>query len=187
MKNNTEEAAKQTAIQRAKKEFERLKENATIRDQIYLDGVLAVLDTCEKEALADASKEEPKGLEELRYPKDIIQLIWLGKKSACNKDCKCHAECEEADNFISKLRVANQIPNNEELKQKLEFIKQEYINCVNDIDEILDTVQECIEIVSGVSNTSESPTFLEVMKENTELKIRLQLIKIEKKKKKKGR
>ena len=128
---------------------------------------------------ADASKEEPKGLEELRYPKDIIQLIWLGKKSACNKDCKCHAECEEADNFISKLRVANQIPNNEELKQKLEFIKQEYINCVNDIDEILDTVQECIEIVSGVSNTSESPTFLEVMKENTELKIRLQLIKIE--------
>ena len=40
----------------------------------------------------------------MEITEEHLRLIWLGKKFSCEKDCYCHAECNEADEYIDKLR-----------------------------------------------------------------------------------
>ncbi len=40
----------------------------------------------------------------MEITEEHLNLIWLGKKSSCERDCYCHAECNEADEYIDKLR-----------------------------------------------------------------------------------
>jgi len=89
--------------------------------------------------LADASKEEPKGLEELRC--DFVQWVWGGKRTAD----------QSFDWFIPYLRVSNQIPNNEELKEK--FLKM-FGSCLHHNGSVI--FDWFINNLSGVSNTKSS-------------------------------
>lgn len=58
---------KKTAITQAMEEFERLKENSNLRDMIYLDGVLAVLEgfiPTEREQIEEAYEQGATDMEQ---------------------------------------------------------------------------------------------------------------------------
>ena len=181
MQNNTEEAAKQYA-----ESIEVNKKDATLYKMAVMDFEAGV--RWYKSQLSDASKEEPKGLEELRMEFKEAHLMFPATMSIPDNSFNwflnnlsgvSNTKSSEAVDFLKWVDLMQYYKAN--IRQVDGFTREVYMRGNNISDEFTEE-QLYTEFLKskGITPVDKCPTFLEVMKENTELKIRLENIRLEK-------